>query len=100
MSQLITSMGELLIDFLPIQEGDRTVGFQMHPGGSLLNVAVGAARLDSSVAFASKVSTDMFGRFLRDYVESQGVDSRFLLDAAAQSTLAFVSIIDGEPPYS
>jgi fructokinase len=100
MSQLITSMGELLIDFLPIQEGDRTVGFRMHPGGSLLNVAVGIARLKSPVAFASKVSTDMFGRFLHEYVEGQHIDTRFLLDAPAQSTLAFVSIIDGEPHYS
>jgi fructokinase len=100
MSQLITCVGELLIDFLPIVEDGRTVGFRMHPGGSVMNVAVTAARLDQPVAFASKVSTDMFGRELRAFVESQGVDTRFLLDSPAQSTLAFVSMAGGEAAYN
>jgi fructokinase len=100
MQHLITSMGEILIDFLPIQQGDRTVGFRMHPGGAPMNVAIGVARLGQSAAFASKVSSDMFGRFLRGFVEEQGVDTRFLLDTTAQSTLAFVTMTETEPEYN
>src|SRR5437868_3435200 len=76
---LITCMGEILIDFLPIEEAGRTVGFKMHPGGSPFNVAVGLARLGQPVAFASKASSDLFGRFLRGYAQSEGIDTRFLL---------------------
>jgi fructokinase len=100
MQNLITSMGEILIDFLPIKERNQTVGFLMHPGGAPMNVAVGVARLGQPAAFASKVSLDMFGRFLRDFVAQQGVDSRFMLDTAAQSTLAFVKMTGAEPEYN
>jgi fructokinase len=100
MRHLITSMGEILIDFLPITGDDRTVGFRMHPGGAPMNVAIGVARLGQPAAFASKISTDMFGRLLRGFVEEQGVDPRFLLDAAAQSTLAFVDLSGSEPEYN
>jgi fructokinase len=101
MRYLLTCLGELLIDFLPLEERGRTIGFTMHPGGSPLNVAVGLARLAAGpVAFAGKVATDFFGRFLRAYVESQGIDTRFLLSADASSTLAFVAMESGEAAYS
>lgn len=100
MRHLITCMGELLIDFLPIEEAGKTAGFRMFPAGSLLNVAVGIARLDAPAAFAGKVATDFFGRVLRGYAESERIDTRFLLNDTAQSTLAFVAIEDNEPAYS
>lgn len=100
MTDVITCMGEILIDFLPVEEDGRTVGFRTHAGGSLMNVAVTVARLGQQVALASKVSTDAFGRFLRSHVTEQGVDPRFLLESTAQSTLAFVSMVGGEPEYN
>jgi fructokinase len=100
MSQLITCMGEILIDFLPIQEDARTTGFRMYPGGAPFNVAVGAARLGRPTAFAGKLATDFFGRYLRAYAEQQGVDTRFLIPAEAQSTLAFVAMEGSEPAYA
>ena len=100
MSKLITSMGEILIDFLPIEDAGHTVGFKMHPGGSPFNVALGLARLDAPAAFAGKLSTDLFGRFLRKHVEAEGIDTRFALSSNAPSTLAFVSMESGEPDYA
>lgn len=100
MRTLLTCMGESLIDFLPIEEHGKTAGFRMYPGGSLLNVAVGAARLGQPVAFAGKVSRDFFGRHLRAYTEGEGIDTRFLLDSPALSTLAFVATEGGEPVFS
>jgi fructokinase len=100
MSRLLTSMGEVLIDFLPIQEGGRTTGFSTHAGGAPMNVAIGMSRLGRPTAFAGKVSTDLFGRYLRDYIEGEGVDTRFLLSSEALSTLAFVAMESGEPAYA
>lgn len=100
MKQLITSMGEILIDFLPIVEEGQTVGFRMHAGGSPFNVAMGLARLGIPTAFASKLSTDLFGRFLSERLHAEGIDMRFLLSSDAQATLAFVSRENDEPVYA
>jgi len=100
MNRLLTSMGEILIDFLPILADGQTSGFTMHAGGAPYNVAVGMARLGQPTAFAGKVATDLFGRYLRGRVAGEGIDTRFLRDDAGQSTLAFVAQEDGEPVYA
>jgi fructokinase len=100
MPAIITSIGEILIDFLPIVEDGATTGFRMHVGGSPYNVAMGLARLGQPVAFAGKVATDFFGRYMRAHAEAEGIDTRFLINADALSTLAFVAYEDGEPAYS
>jgi fructokinase len=94
-------MGEILIDFIPIDEQGKTVGFRMHPGGSPFNVAVGLARLEQHPAFVSKLARDFFGRYLLAHLECQGIATNLLrYDEQAPSTLAFVAIEDGEPVYS
>jgi fructokinase len=96
----ITCLGEALVDFLPIEDEGHTVGFRMHAGGSLLNVAVAAARLGQPVALAGKLGTDFFGRYLRTYLEREGVDLRWLSGADAPSALAFVALESGEPTFA
>jgi fructokinase len=100
MRTLITCMGECLIDFLPLQKGEATVEFRMHPAGSLLNVAVGVARLGQPGALACKIADDYFGRFLRSYIIAEGIDTRFLTMVAGHSTLAFVAMEAGQPSFS
>ncbi|HVL53265.1 MAG TPA: carbohydrate kinase [Vitreimonas sp.] len=97
---LVTCIGEVLIDFLPILEEGRTVGFRMYPGGSLLNVAMAIARLDGRVALVSKTGTDFFGRFLRRHIEREGIDTCWLGEAQASSTIGFVAFEGGEPSYT
>ncbi|MEO6457172.1 MAG: carbohydrate kinase [Chloroflexia bacterium] len=97
---MITSIGELLVDFLPIMEEGRTTGFSIHAGGAPYNVAVGLSRLEQKVAFAGKVSSDLFGRYLRECAEREEIDTRFLLTGDAPSTLAFVATEQGEPAYA
>jgi len=97
---LFTAIGEILIDFTPINERGAMVGFRMHAGGSPLNVAVGLARLGARVEFAGKVSSDVFGRFLAAHLKHEGVGTRFLSHSDAPSTLAFVALEDGEPAFS
>ena len=103
MKTFITCMGECLIDFLPtnIHEGETNVAFRMHAAGSILNVAVGLARLGQTVAFAGKVADDYFGRYLRKYMEAEKIDRRFLVPTGGgQSTLAFVAMENGNPAFS
>ena len=97
---LLASMGELVIDFIPVPGPGGSTAFQMCAGGSPFNVALGMARLGAPTAFVSKASTDYFGRFLRGHLAQEGVDLRFLASDEAFSTLAFVAYDDGEPSYS
>jgi len=97
---LVTCMGEILVDFLPIEERGRTVGFRMHPGGSLFNVAMAIARLGGRAALVSKTGTDFFGRYLRGVAEGERIDLRWLGQTDALSTLGFVTVEAGEPQFT
>ena len=88
-------LGETLIDF----KATGTLAFQGYPGGSPMNVAIAAARLEAAVGFASQASSDQFGSFLRRYIADNGVDTSLLEHSDAPSTLAFVSEIDGEAHF-
>jgi fructokinase len=116
-------MGESLIDFVPLNatnQGESVSGagvkpedrgkvlsgsaadtdFRMHSGGSILNVAVGLARLGHHVAFAGKIAEDYFGRHLLLTLKTEGVETRFVSTTKAQTALAFVAMEEGEPVYS
>src|SRR5579859_2906659 len=100
MRTLITCMGESLIDFLPLQREGTTTDFRMYPAGSILNVAVGIARLGWPVSFSGKIANDYFGRYLRAFIKEKGIDARFLTTTTAPSALAFVAMDRGEPIFS
>ena len=91
----IMCMGDALIDF---KETGR-LAFQGFVGGSPLNVAVAAARLGEAVGFASQVSADQFGRAIRAHLQRNGVNTEFLLESDAASTLAFVGEVEGEAVF-
>ncbi len=100
MNPLVVAIGEILVDFTPVVEDGRTVGFRMHPGGSPYNVAIALARMGVAVEFAGKASTDLFGRVLVDHLRREGVGTRFLSRSPAPSTLAFVALEGGEPSFA
>jgi fructokinase len=108
MDTLLTCMGESLIDFVPLkaigQEKSSAhalnTDFRMHSGGSILNVAVGLARLGHHVAFAGKIAEDYFGHHLLQTLKTEGIDTRFVSPSKAQTALAFVAMEEGEPVYS
>jgi fructokinase len=100
MRYLITSLGEILFDFLPIEEQQATVGFRMYPGGSPFNIAMGTARLGRRAALMCKVSTDFFGRQLQQKLLAERLDPRFVITTDAPTTLAFVAIEHNEPAYA
>lgn len=79
------------MDLLPITEAGQVVGFRLAPAGSILNVAVGLARLGAPVAFAGKLADDFFGRRIVDYLHAEGVRADFLAVVEGHTTLAFVT---------
>lgn len=100
---VITCLGEGLMDMLPFSEEGETVGFRLAPAGSILNVAVGLARLGDPAAFAGKLADDFFGRRIRERLRAEGVRLDYLTMARGHSTLAFVMPPEGasaEPSFA
>lgn len=92
---MILCCGEALIDFVPLP-GQRA--YQPFPGGSVYNIAVGLGRLEAPVGFFCKISTDYFGDLLVDYLVENGVNIDYCLRQNGPTTLAFVSLPDGDEP--
>lgn len=86
--------GDTLIDFLPDRPGQiaDTKTFAPKFGGSSANVAIALERIGVPPLFWTRISTDGFGDFLTDTLESSAIPDRFIVrDSDAKTTLAFVS---------
>ncbi len=99
----VVALGELLIDFT--QNGISDQGnplFEANPGGAPCNVLAMLKKLDRDCAFIGKVGDDMFGRSLRDTVDSIGINTdSLLLDKEVNTTLAFVQTFEnGDRDFS
>ena len=73
----ILCLGETLVDFIcerPVAEVAEADVFVPHFGGAAANVAVLTARAGVSVALASTVGDDAWGRWLRERLVAEGVD--------------------------
>ncbi|MFH5186509.1 PfkB family carbohydrate kinase [Paenibacillus sp. TAB 01] len=103
MAGTIVCLGELLIDFVPEQNGqalEEVPAFQRAAGGAPANVAAAVAKLGGSSRFIGKIGRDAFGRFLRGTLEAAGVDTALVETDAARTGLAFVSLReDGERDF-
>ena len=90
----VTALGEVLIDFT--DHGVSANGmklFERNPGGAPANVLVALKKLGHDVAFIGKVGQDMHGEFLRETIESNGIDCTGLIsDPNFFTTLAFVAL--------
>ena len=88
---MILVTGEALFDMIGTPVGAGQAFLPVY-GGSPLNVAFGLSRLGRRVSFLTKLSTDYFGAALHDFIEREGVDTRYLVRAPGmQTTLAFVA---------
>ena len=99
------SIGEVLIDFIPLQKGvalKDVVSFERTPGGAPANVAATVAKLGGMSSIISKVGHDAFGEFLETQLAVVGVKTDKLLKTKeANTALAFVSLReDGERDFS
>ena len=100
----VICLGELLIDFAPMQSGvslQAVDGFKKLPGGAPANVAVGLRRFGIDSAFMGKVGNDAFGKFLAATLAQEGVDTSALhFSDEARTALAFIALgADGEREF-
>jgi fructokinase len=68
---ILTVIGESLVDIISDPRGP--AGIQAHPGGSPLNVAVGAARLDLRTNLVTHYGVDPHGLILEEHLQANGV---------------------------
>lgn len=89
----MVSMGEMLIDFTPVQLPGHNPCYEQQPGGAPANVACALAKFGHKTAFLGKVGKDQFGLFCRTALQSAGVDTGgLLLSKDYPTTLAFVHL--------
>ena len=94
--------GEALFDVF-VSDDDRldSLTLKARVGGSPFNVAVGMARLGVRNALLTGVSNDLFGNRLASILESEGVDTEYLIRTERRTTLSVVGVDDvGLPSYS
>ncbi len=87
----IMAIGEMLVDFTAVTDKDGDIYYKQNPGGAPANVAVMAAKLGVSSGFIGKLGKDMFGKYLKETLENEGVETKgVILDKDFSTTLAFV----------
>ena len=99
----MATLGEILIDFTPDgMSGEGYPRYIQNPGGAVVNAAAAFAKYGAKAAFLGKVGNDLFGRALREFLTSLGVDCRGLReDDDYNTTLAFVSLgANGERDFA
>lgn len=99
------SIGEVLIDFIPLQKGvalKDVVAFEKAPGGAPANVAAAVAKYGQDAAMISKLGNDAFGDFLVEKLVEAGVETdKVYRTGDANTALAFVSLKEnGERDFS
>ena len=101
MDKKIICAGEALIDLIAEEPGDLiTVDkFYKRPGGSILNTAIGLARLGLDVGFIGKLGGDQFGKQLLNLMLNEGISTdNVIVSENHKTTLAFAALSDEKIP--
>lgn len=99
------SIGEVLIDFIPMQKGKAlkdVQSFKRAPGGAPANVAAAVAKFGEESSMITKLGMDAFSDFLIEELQKIGVKTdKIKRTNEANTGLAFVSLRDdGERDFS
>lgn len=97
---MILCCGEALIDMLPRQLAGGEDVFLPVAGGAVFNTAIGLGRLGVDVDFFCPLSNDMFGELLHTKLDEAGVGTALSPRVDRPSTLAFVTLSDGQARYA
>ncbi len=94
----VITIGRSAIDLYGMQIGGRLEdmgSFRKYIGGSPTNIACGAARLGLRSALITRVGNEHMGRFVREQLEREGVDTRGVItDFERLTALAILGIRD------
>ncbi|MCM3782292.1 PfkB family carbohydrate kinase [Neobacillus mesonae] len=99
------AIGEVLIDFIPIQKGcslKDVLAFERAAGGAPANVAASVSKFGGKASIITKLGSDAFGDYLMEQLERVGVNTEQIKRTEEANTgLAFVSLKeDGERDFS
>jgi fructokinase len=97
---MILCCGEALIDMLPRQTDLGLPAFAPHAGGAVFNTAIALGRLGVQTGFFAGLSTDLFGTILADALAASHVDISLAPRPDRPTTLAFVTLADGQARYA
>jgi fructokinase len=92
----VVSLGELLIDMVPLPAPAGALNFAAKPGGAPGNAAVGLARLGRTVAVLSKVGDDAFGRLLTSTIAAAGASTEAIIVSTTHLTGVAVVTLDAQ----
>ena len=96
---MIIVIGEAIIDL--IQDRENNHEYKAVVGGANANVAIALARLDAPHAFLARISTDSYGKQIKEKLLKNNVNTDHAIQTTEPSTLAVVSINEqGSPSYS
>jgi 5-dehydro-2-deoxygluconokinase len=94
----VITIGRSSVDLYGAQVGGRLedmASFQKYVGGSPTNMATGTARLGLKSALITRVGDEHMGRFIREELTREGVDTRGVVtDAARLTALVILGIRD------
>ena len=94
---VVAVAGEALVDLVPAPVGGY---FEIAPGGSPANVALGLARLGVPARLLARIADDLLGKRIREHLTHNGVQLDHAVAAQEQTSLAMVSLdADGVPAY-
>jgi 2-dehydro-3-deoxygluconokinase len=98
----VVTLGEAMLLLVankpgPLENADT---FHKRTAGAETNVAIGLARLGLKVGWASRLGTDMMGRYLRQAMTAEGIDcSRVVSDPTQKTGFQFKGrVLDGSDP--
>ena len=97
---MILCCGEALIDMLPRQSTSGEPCFAPYAGGAVFNTAIALGRLGAPAGYFSGLSTDLFGKVLEETLAAAKVDMSLAVRSARPTTLAFVTLRNGQASYA
>lgn len=97
---MIVVIGEILADVIGKDCGDK-LDLSAYIGGAPFNVAVNAKQAGAKVGFIGRVGKDPVGAFLKRNAARANLDfSDIQTDAVRNTTIAFVTLTDGERDFA
>ncbi|ASP20258.1 fructokinase [Antarctobacter heliothermus] len=97
---MILCCGEALIDMLPRQSDAGEPAFAPYAGGAVFNTAIALGRLGAPSGYLGGLSNDLFGQMLAEALAASKVDYSLCPRSGRPSTLAFVTLTDGQARYA
>mgnify|MGYP000114641133 CR=1 FL=1 len=97
---MLLCCGEALIDMIPAPLADGRTGYVPYSGGAVFNTAIALGRLGIATGMLTGLSTDLFGDQLAGALANSHVDTSLCVRSKLPTTLAFVSLENGQASYT